>query len=73
MPKIKKSLDPHEERVITWRHPGMLHNKLLEERKKLGISMNQLITKAVTAFFKPEPPPKPQTPPDENEDQSFEL
>lgn len=46
-PKPRESLDPREERVITWRLPGMLHARLKNVTRKINISFNHFITDAV--------------------------
>lgn len=45
--KPKTSVDPQEERMITWRMKGSLHKRLVAVAASLGQSLNEFITKTM--------------------------
>ena len=45
--KPKTSVDPQEERVITWRMRCSLHKRLVAAAASLGQSLNEFITKTM--------------------------
>lgn len=43
----KLSNDPTEERMFTWRYTGLIHNRLINITKAIGMSLNRFVHIAV--------------------------
>lgn len=43
----RPSDDPNEERMLTWRYPGALHNRLINITQATRTSLNYYVTMAI--------------------------